>query len=337
MGILRRCAGMRIRGLVPAARRSLLIAAALCCAVATSTATAQSWPTQPIRLIIPFAAGGATDVMARALGEHLGSQIGQPVIAENRPGASAGIAAALVARSAPNGYTVLVGSATIASALAARATQSFDLFGDFDFIGKVGWFDLIVVTTPQTGLNSLGDLVNRMRTQPGRVQFGSPGVGAPAHLGGELLKQLVRADALHVPYPGEAPALADVLGGRLTFQLCSTTSCLPRIQDGSLRALAVASRARSSLAPQIPTGAEAGVPGFEADSWNFLAVARGTPSAVVSRLNAALNSALADPAFRTRMRSIGAELETETSPEKLRAQLLAEVEKWRPLAATTAN
>jgi tripartite-type tricarboxylate transporter receptor subunit TctC len=296
-------------------------------------AAAQAYPNQPIRLVIPFAPGGATDVIARSLAEAMTTRLQQPVVAENRSGASAGVGASFVARSAPDGYTVLVGSASLATAAVAGQNQGFDLLKDFDFVGKIGTFDLIVVTRPQDGFTNLLSLVERMRSPTGRVQFGSPGVGTPGHLGGELLKMLAHGNALHIPYKGESNAMTDILAGQITFLLCSTTACVPRIQDGTYRALAVAGRNRVAGVPSVPTSAEAGLPGLEAASWNFLAVPKGTPQAVVSRLNAVLNVVLSDEEFRARVQSTGAELARQTTPEDLRAQLVAEMEKWRPVIA----
>ena len=281
--------------------------------VCTFAAAAQSYPNQPIKLIVPFAAGGGTDVTARMVAEQLRPRLGTSVVVENRPGASAAVGAGVVAHSAPNGYTLLVGTATLAAnTVVSGPAENFDLINDFEFVGKMGSLDLIVVTNAALKVEDLQGLVNLMRTQPAKVTFGSPGIGSPAHLGGELLKQLTKGDAVHVPYKGESAALNDLLGGQITFQLCGPNVCVPRIQQGQLKGLAIAAKKRSGMAPTIPTTAEAGVPGLEAGTWYFVAAPKGTPAAIVDKLNGALNAVFADEKFRTRLLDQGvAQIGTE--------------------------
>ncbi|HXX85393.1 MAG TPA: tripartite tricarboxylate transporter substrate-binding protein [Casimicrobiaceae bacterium] len=314
------------------ATRCALTIGALAAAVASAPSLAQNYPTQPIKFIVPFTAGGGTDVTARLVAEQLVPKLGQPIVVENRAGASAAIGAGVVAHSPPNGYTLLVGTATlVTNALVSGPSENFDVVKDFEFIGKIGQIDLIVMVNSKSDIKDLQGLVNMMRTQPGKVSFGSPGIGSPAQLGGELLKQLTKSDALHVPYKGESAALNDLLGGQTTFQLCSPNVCVPRIQDGSLRGLAVAAKKRSKMAPSIPTTAEAGVPGFEAGTWYYLAAPKGTPQAIVKKLNTSLNEVFADEKFRVRLLDLGVEVEPGTSPEGVKAAIQAEMDKWRPV------
>lgn len=306
--------------------------ATLACMFAALPAAGQSYPNQPIKLIVPFTAGGGTDVTARLVAEQLRPRLGGPVVVENRPGASAAVGAGSVARSAPNGFTLLVGTATLAAnTVVSGPSEGFDLINDFEFIGKMGQLDLVVVTNPGSKVDDLQGLVNLMRTQPGKVTFGSPGVGSPAHLGGELLKQLTKADAVHVPYKGESAALNDLLGGQTTFQLCGPNVCVPRIQQGQLKGLAIAAKKRSTMAPTIPTTAEAGVPGLEAGTWYFLAAPKGTPAGIVDKLNGALNEVFADEKFRTRLLDLGVEVEAGTTGAAVKSGLQAEMDKWRPV------
>ena len=299
---------------------------------AAAPAAAQGYPNQPVKLVVPFTAGGGTDVTARLVAEQLRPRLGGPVVVENRPGASAAVGAGSVAHSAPNGYTLLVGTATLAAnTVVSGPSENFDLINDFEFIGMMGQLDLVIVTNPSSKLDDLQGLVNLMRAQPGKVTFGSPGIGSPAHLGGELLKQLTKADAVHVPYKGESAALNDLLGGQVTFQLCGPNVCVPRIQQGQLKGLAIAAKKRSKMAPTIPTTAEAGVPGVEAGTWYFLAAPKGTPSAIVDKLNAALNEVFADEKFRLRLLDQGVEVDTGTTGAAVKAGLQAEMDKWRPV------
>jgi tripartite-type tricarboxylate transporter receptor subunit TctC len=298
----------------------------------TTPVHAQGYPTQPIKLVVPFTPGGGTDVTTRVVAEQLGPKLGQTIIVENRPGASAGLAAATVAKEKPNGYTLLVGTATLATnALLGGPGVNFDLLKDFEFVGKMGKIDLLLVVPTSLKINRLSDLVDLMKTQPGKVQFGSPGIGAPAHLGGELLKLVTKSDALHIPYKGESAAVTDLIGGQTTFQFCAQLACGPRIQDGSLKALAVAAKERSKLAPNVPTMAEAGVPGVEAGTWYFIAAPKGTPEAVIKKLNTALNEVLRDEKVKARLFAMGVDVDAHTSPADVRSSLQAEMDKWRPV------
>ncbi|WP_211949793.1 Bug family tripartite tricarboxylate transporter substrate binding protein [Cupriavidus yeoncheonensis] len=320
--------------------RAMLAAALFGSLAPAPSSAAESYPKQPIRLVIPFTAGGGTDVAARIVAQYLAPRLGQPIVPENRGGASAAVGANVVAKSSPDGYTLLVGTATLAgNSVIPNANLPFDLINDFDFIGKLGRIDLLIVSNPKSKLNDLRDLVNLMRSNPDAVQFGSPGVGSPSHLGGELLKQLTKTHALHIPYKGESAGLNDLLGGQTTFQLCSAFVCAPRVRDGSLKALAVASKRRSSLVPTVPTTAEAGFPGVEADTWYFLAAPKGTPAPVIRKLTETLNATLSDESLKGRLQAIGVEADAN-NPAAVRKDLQAEINKWRPVvkaAGITSN
>ncbi|PSL82261.1 hypothetical protein C7T35_22385 [Variovorax sp. WS11] len=294
-------------------------------------AQAQAYPTQPIQLVIPYVPGGGSDSLARVLAETMSARLGQRIVPENKPGAATMLAAAQVARANPNGYTLLI--STLAHSLnpSLQPQLPYDPVKDFEFIGKIGSFGFLLVTTPKMEVRNLQDLVARMRAQPGQLQFGSAGIGSPMHLGGEYLKHLTKTDAIHVPYKGEGAALTDLLGGHISFMLCTVATCAARVQDGSLKALAAPSPARPALLPTVPTSAEAGLPGYEIYTWIFLAAPKGTPAPVVQRLDRALNEVLADEKFRARVTAMGVDLETRSSPAATRQLVQAEIEKWRPV------
>jgi tripartite-type tricarboxylate transporter receptor subunit TctC len=312
----------------------LTIAAAVLGALA-APAQADEYPIKPIQLVIPYVAGGGTDALARMVAQKMSDRLGQRVVPENRPGAGTALAAGLVARATPDGYTLLFGTMAHALNATMNPNLSFDSVNDFEFVGKVGQIGLMVVTNPKLKVNDLKGLVAQMRSQPGKAQFGSAGIGTPMHLGGELMKQVTKTDAVHVPYKGESAALTDLLGGQITFMLCSVTTCAPRAQDGSLKALAITATHRSPLAPSVPTVAEAGFPGAEVNTWLFIAAPKGTPTAVVAKLNSALNGILADDSFKTRAQAMGVELESRTTPEATKTLVKTEIAKWRPIINAT--
>lgn len=308
---------------------ALLGAATLTFGLTGSPALAQAYPTQVVKIVVPFTAGGGADLTARLMAEQLGPRLGQSVIVENRPGASAGLGALSVARSTPNGYTLLFGTATLAANSLVSPTANLDVVNDFEFIGQTGQIDLLLVTSPQLRVNDLRGLLDMMRSRP--LSYGSPGIGSPAHLGVELLKIVTKTPAEHVPYKGESAAVTDLLGGHVHLQLCGPQACGPRVRDGSLKALAVASKHRSKLLPNVPTMAEAGAAGVEAGTWFYLAAPKGTPAAVVAKLNTALNEVLGDEKVKTRLLDMGVEVEPGTSSAAVKSGLQAEIDKWRPV------
>lgn len=313
------------------------VAAGCAClaALAGTPALAQSFPTHPIQLLIPYTAGGGTDMLARLVAERMSAQLGQRIVPENRPGAGTALAAGAVARATPDGYTLLFGTMAHALNATMNPSLSFDSVNDFAFVGTVGQLGLLIVTNPKANLPDLRALVALMRSQPGKSQFGSAGIGTPMHLGGERLKQITKTDAVHVPYKGESAALTDLLGGQMTFMLCSITTCAPRARDGSLKALAVTAASRTALAPSVPTVAEAGFPGAEVNTWFFVAAPKGTPSSVIQSLNVAMNHVLAEPDFRRRLEDMGIEVDRSTSPAQTKALVQSQIEKWRPIIRAT--
>jgi tripartite-type tricarboxylate transporter receptor subunit TctC len=309
-----------------------LIAAAGIALAGALPALAQDYPVRPVQLLIPYAPGGATDVLARQIAEAMSERLGQRMVPDNKPGAATALAAGLVARAAPNGYTLLFSTGTHAVNAAMGTSLPFDPVNDFEFIGKVGQIGFLVMTGPQVKANTLGELMELARRQA--LQYGSAGAGSQGHLGTEYLLYKAGAKALHVPYKGETGVLPDLIGGRLDFFICTFTACASQLGAG-LKALAVTTPKRSPLAPNVPTMAEAGFPGTEFSTWFFLAAPKGTPAAVVQKLNAALNEVLADEAFRARLVAGQVEPEARTTPAATRSLVQSEITKWRAVKAAT--
>jgi tripartite-type tricarboxylate transporter receptor subunit TctC len=305
--------------------------------VAALPAAAQevSYPRRAIHLVVPYTAGGATDVLARIVAESTSTRVGQPMVVENRPGAGAVLATGQVAKAAPDGYTLLF--ATLAHSINASMNKNlpFDPVNDFEFVGKVGQLTFAIIVNPAIGASDLGALVKLMRANPGKYQFTSAGVGTPMHLGAELLNQLTGTQAMHIPTKGETVALTDLLGGRVAFMLCSITTCASRIQDGSIKALAVTSATRSPQVPNVPTAGEAGVPGLETYSWFIIAAPKGTPKGVIARLSGALNEVLKDTQVRARVAAMGIETDRSSTPDGTKAYVQSEIDKWRPIVRAT--
>src|SRR6266550_5608303 len=240
----------------------------ICILVATTlvplAANAQTYPNKPIRIIVPYAAGGAVDIIARIIGQPLSEQLKQPVIVDNRPGASANIGMELAAKAAPDGYTLLMASNGIATNMALFPNLTFDGRRDFVPIAKIGYAPLVIVAPASSPAKSLNDLIAMATAEPGKLTYASAGNGSSGHLAGELLKSTAKIDVLHIPYKGGAPAITDLLGERISFMPINPVEVMAHIRAGRLRALAVASDKRFPLMPDVPTVAEAGLPGYEA-------------------------------------------------------------------------
>jgi tripartite-type tricarboxylate transporter receptor subunit TctC len=309
----------------------VLAAAGLACAAASIPAVAQPYPNQTIKFIVPYSPGGGTDVTTRALTERMGPALGQTIIVDYKPGGSGNIGAVALTNSMPNGYTILVGSSTYASnSIIPGANPPFDLMKDFEFIGKIGGIDLVVMAPTKLGVDSLQGLIDYIRKNPGKTQYGSAGVGTSGHLGGELLMQVAKVKSLHVPYKGESAAYSDLLGGQITFLLCTPSICEPKVRDGTLKALATTGKHRSGLFPDVPTATELGYPVI-AGPWWFLAAPKGTPEAIVNKLNTVLNEVQSSAAHKAKLAKIGVEVDATTSPAAVRADLQAEIDRWTPI------
>lgn len=310
-------------------RRLLAFAAALACSAAPALrAQPAAWPTKPVRLVVGYSAGGATDVIARLVAVKLGEQLGQSVVVDNRAGANSNVGAELVAKSPPDGYTLYV--YTIANTINASLYDKlgYDPQKDFEPVGLIARIPNILVVNPKLPVKTLADYMRLARSAPEGVTFASSGSGSSIHLSGEMFKMQAKLNMLHVPYRGSAPAVTDLLGGQVQSMFDNTPSSLPHVKAGRLRAIAITSAQRSPLLPDVPTVAESGFPGFDVQSWFALAAPAGTPQPVVERLNAALGKVLAMPDVRQRLQDLAATPEPGT-PDQLRKLIASETRRWR--------
>jgi len=309
--------------------RSILTAAvAMAAAGVAAPAHAQgTYPTRPIRFVIPFPPGGGLDLMGRMIGQHLAEAWGQQVLVDNRPGAGGQIGTEIVARAAPDGYTItLVSSAhTINPALYRRLP--YDAIRHFAPVIQVTSVPHLLVVHPSIPARTVRELIQLVRARPGQLPYASGGVGASTHLAGELFRSMAGLDMVHVPYKGSGPGMVDVIAGQVPITFGSVPSTLPFVRNGKLRALGLTGDRRSPSAPEVPTIAEAGLPGYEAATWHGLLVPQGTPAAIVTRLNEETRRMLALPATRERLAREGLEAVGGT-PEAFGLRLLAEVDKW---------
>jgi tripartite-type tricarboxylate transporter receptor subunit TctC len=309
-------------------RRREVLAAAAAGGVATAMpgrSEAQGFPSRPLRLIVTWPPGGTTDILARLLQPRIAAALAQPLVVENRGGASGAIGAAELARAPADGHTFgMVTSTVISTALLAR--QPYDPIRDFAPILLLARVANILVVHPSLPVHSVADLVALARRQPGALAFGSPGIGSAVHISGETFKLAAGVDMVHAPYRGGGPALTDLMSGHLQLMFGNASSTLPYVRDGSLRAVAVTSASRAPYLPEVPTVAESGLPGFAIDEWYGCVGPAGMPAAAAERLNAAIGGIVAQPAERARLLDMGAEV-AGGSAEEFRRFMATEVEK----------
>ncbi|WP_108468744.1 Bug family tripartite tricarboxylate transporter substrate binding protein [Polynucleobacter difficilis] len=308
----------------------IIQAIAIALAASSFQVQAQPYPNQPIRLIVPFAAGGPSDVLARAFSQKLGEDLGQPVIIDNKPGAGTNLAAEFVVRSKPDGYTIflmMVGTQAINETLYKKL--SYNTVKDFAPITLVASSSLMLVANPSVPVKNTSELIAYAKANPGKVNFGSSGTGTPLHLGGELFNVQAGTDITHVPYKGAAPALTDVLGGQIQTAMIGTPAALPYVKSGKLTPIGVTSLKRSPNAPEVPAIAET-LPNFEVELVYALVAPAGTPNAIIKRLNTQMSTILNNPETKTQLASRGFDVQTST-PEQLGAYIKAEVTKWAPI------
>ena len=302
------------------------VAVVLACA--TGSVAAQAYPSKPVRIIVPFPPSGAADLLTRALGKKLSDTWGQPVVADNRPGAGGNIGAEATAKSAPDGYTLLMGAVTThAVSMSLYAKLGYDLEKDLAPVSLVANVPHILVAHPSVPGKTLGELVVWLRLQDGKVSFASQGNGTLSHLELELMKSMGQFKVNHIPYKGSAPAMLDLLAGTVVLFFDSIPSALPQVRSGKLRGIAVASSRRSPVLPELPTLSEAGLPGFVADSWFGIMAPAGTPRDVVAKLNADIVRALDSPEVKDIITKQGGEV-LGSSPEGMAAQIRGDREKW---------
>ena len=295
---------------------------------ATGAATAQSYPAKAIRFVVPFPPGGPADILSRTIGQHLGTSWNQQVVIDNRAGAGGNIGAEIVAKSPPDGYTIFMGYVgTHAINASLYRELPFDPFKDFEPVGLVAMVTIVLVVHPSVPVKSVKELIALAKARPGQLNFGSPGNGTPQHLAGELFNTMANVKMIHVPYKGAVPALNDLLGGRLSMIFSSMPPALPHVQTGKLRALGVTSAARSPAAPDVPTIAQSGLPGYEVINWYGVLVPAKTSPEIVGKLNAEINRIMNLPDVRERLAAQGAEIYTST-PSEFAAHIRKETEKW---------
>lgn len=303
-------------------------------ALAAGTALAQGFPSKPLRILVPFPPGGGTDVAARALGEHLAKDLGQPVLVDNRPGGNSVIATEALARSAPDGHTLLLTTDFHSINAAFGAQLPYDSLKDFAFVARVSTSPLMLVAHPSAQANTLAELVAAAKANPGRLSFASLGTSSPHYLGFEWWKRIAGVDVLDVPYKGGGPALADLLGGQVKLMFIVAANGIRQARAGKLVALAVTGPARAAVAPEVPTFAEAGFPEFVMLNWYGVLAPAGTPRDVVARLNAAIVAALRTPAVIERLAGVGVDA-APGSPAELEDWVRRDIERYRRIIALT--
>ncbi len=313
----------------------MLLLAAACAATAISVvgAGAQSFPSRPITMVVPFAAGGPNDTAARILVEGMRASLGQPVVIENVTGANGTIGVGRVARAAPDGYTLGVGSFNSQVVNGAVYRLSYDVLRDFEPVAMLSTSTSIIVGKKSMPADNLAELIAWLKANPDKALIGTPGAGSSVQVYSAFFQSLTGTRFRIVPYRGAAPAMQDLVAGQIDFGIESPSTVLPQIRGGTIKAYAVTAKRRLAAAPEIPTVDEAGLPGFYTASWYGIWTPRGTPKDIIARLNAAIVSALADPAARARFASFGQEVvpREQQTPEALGAWHKAETEKWWPI------
>jgi len=286
-----------------------------------------AWPSRAVNFIVPFPAGGPVDTAARFVTRPLGQKWGQSAVVDNKAGAGGIVAARLAMKEKPDGYTFFFPAIHHAILPSLRKDLGYDIQKDFEPVGSVARFPIILVVHPSLPVNSVQELIEHAKQNPDKVSFSSSGTGGGTHLAGELFNSMAGVRLQHIPYKGSAPAMQDLVGGQVQVMFSDAPSALPFMKSGQIRALGVGNPERSVLAPELPTIAEAGVPGYEAYSWSALVAPKGTPAAIVKKLNADLTEALQDPEVGPAMAAAGAEPMPGT-PEDFARFLDTEIEKW---------
>lgn len=309
--------------------RSLVLA---CVFGFTCAAGAQSYPTKPIRIIVPLAPGGNVDLVVRSIAPQLGENLGQQVIVENRPGASSLVGTQMAAKAAPDGYTLLAMANTFAMVPSIIANPGYDPLKDFTGVTLTCLVPQVLVVNPALPVRSVKDLIALARARPNEISYATSGPGGTGHMATELLSRQVGVKMLHVPYKGNAQAIIDVIGGQVMIMFDQVSTSEPHIKSGKLRPLAVTSRTRSPMFPELPTIDESGVPGYEDITFNGLVAPAGTPREILVRLNEEVAKVVRAPALRNRFLERGVELKASASPDEFTAHIRAEFEKKGKLA-----
>lgn len=308
-------------------RRLLLAAAAALCLATPAFAQAQAYPTKPVRLVVPYPPGGPTDIVARVVAQKLSEQLGQQFIIDNRPGAGGNTGAELVARSPADGYTLVVATTAHAINPSLFKNLGYSLSKDLAPVSQLTSGPLVIVANPSLPAKNVAELIALAKARPGELNFASSGNGQSTHLSAELFASMAGVKMNHIPYKGSAPALTDTMGGQTQLMFDTMLSAMPHVKGGKLKALAVTSATRSPVAPDVPTVAESGLPGYEAIAWNGLLAPAHTPPEVLARLSGALKKVLAAPDVKDKFEAQGFAA-TWTSPEDFGRFMTAEIDKW---------
>ena len=312
---------------MPAVLRLIRMLVLSCVTFAMAHAGAQLYPSKPVRVIVPFPPGAGADITTRLFAPRLSEALGQTVVVENRAGAAGNIGAEVVARAAPDGYTLLTAPASIAISQTLYKKLSFDLLRDFQAVSMLASVPFVLVVHPSLPVKNVKDLVALAKARPGQLNYASTGNGSSPHLTAEMLKMQARIDAVHVPYKGTPLAVTDLLTGQVSFMFANALSMLPHVNSGRLRALGVTSAKRNAATPQLPTMAESGLPAFESGTWYAVLAPASTPREVVARLSTEIGKLTQHPDIREKLMAQGAEALTMT-PGETAAFIRSEVAKW---------
>jgi tripartite-type tricarboxylate transporter receptor subunit TctC len=305
-----------------------MLGAALLALLPVANAGAQEYPERPVHLVVPFPPGGGADILARTISQRLAQALGKPIVIENKPGAGGNVGAEYVARAAPDGYTLLYGTnGTHGINASLYGNLRFDPVKDFVPVSRMTTIAALLIVNPKFPPTTVEELLRYARANPGRVNFASAGNGTTSHLAGELFKTMAGIDIVHVPYRGGAAAVTDLVGGQVQMMIDVMPNALPLARDGRARGIAVSTATRYPGAPEFPTIAESGLPGFEASAWDGIFVPAGTPAAIVARLNAAIRETVEDPQVAEALRARGAQ-PMPTSPEAFSRHIAESSEKW---------
>ena len=303
------------------------ILAACVAALALNPAFAQPWPNKPVKIIVPFAAGGPADIYARFVGEKLQGALGQSFVIENRPGGGALAGTDAVAKSAPDGYTLLMMSNTHTVNESLFAEKPYQLLRDLVPVAPVNYSDLVMVVHPSVPANTLQEFIALAKARPGTLNYASSGPGTPYHMAGELFKSMAGVDIVHVPYKGSSGARTDILGGQVQMMFDAITTMAPNVRAGKLKALGTSGKQRSTVLPDVPTISEAGVPGYDAVIWLGIMAPAGTPKAIVDRLNAEITRAVNSPELKKSWADQGA-VPMSMTPDEFGRFMREDIEKW---------
>lgn len=312
---------------MPCIRFALFAAAVVLTAHGASTNAAAAYPDKPVRMIVSFAPGGPADILARAISQKLSERMGQQVVVDNRAGASGNIAAEVAARAAPDGHTLFLSTAGVLTVNPTLFKMPVDTVKDFAPITLAATITSILVVHPSLGVKTVKELIQLAKAKPGQLSYGSAGNGAASHLAMELFKSTAGIDMLHVPYKGAAPAITDLVGGQVQVMLIGVPVAMPQVRAGKLTALGIASLKRSPFAPELPTIADSGLPGFEVSNWLGVLAPAGTPREIVNRLNREIVDILRQPDVKERLFQQGFETVVST-PEQFAAYMRTELGKW---------